>query len=236
MANASKPDPQVECLERLFQRRPMAVLGQLRRALGASASTVFRVLARVGYLTSYSHAGKYYTLRSVPSFDTHGLWFCGEIRFSTQGTLRATLVFLVRQAPAGHTHEELEALVGLRVHDTLRSLVETHQLGREQVAAVYVYVDTDPRRAAVQLDGRRATMVPKISPPRSAEPQGGLDLARMVEVLLAVIHHPRHDVDRLVAHLGAKGIVVTAEEVQEVFTRYHVKKKTAGSRSRRSRR
>jgi hypothetical protein len=54
--------------------------------------------------------------------------------------------------------------------------------------------------------------------------------------LLAVIHHPHHDVDRLVAHLGAKGVVVTAEQVQEVLTRYNVKKKTAGSRSRRSRR
>jgi len=235
MAKPSSPDPQVGCLERVFQRRPVAVLDQLRRALGASASTVFRVLDRVGYLTSYSHAGKYYTLRSVPSFDTHGLWFCGEVRFSTHGTLRATLVFLVRQAPAGHTHEELEALLGLRVHDTLRSLVETHHLGREQVAAVYVYVDTDSRRATVQLEHRRA-MVPRISPPRSAEPQSDLDLARVVEVLLAVIHHPRHDVDRLVAHLGVKGIVVTAEQVQEVLTRYHVKKKTARSRSRRSRR
>ena len=119
-------DDQVEAVQRLFRRKPVAILDQLQRALGSSERTVFRVLDRVGYVTSYSHAGRYYTLKSIPAFDEHGLWFYGEVRFSARGTLRATLGFLIREAPGGHTHEEVAALVGLRVHNTLTRLVETH--------------------------------------------------------------------------------------------------------------
>ncbi len=31
--------------------------------------TVFRKLTPLGYLTSYSHRGGYYTLKSIPRFD-----------------------------------------------------------------------------------------------------------------------------------------------------------------------
>lgn len=227
-------DDQVEAVQRRFRRKPVAILEQLQRALGSSERTVFRVLDRVGYVTSYSHAGRYYTLKSIPVFDEHGLWFYGEVRFSARGTLRATLVFLIREAPGGHTHEEFEALVGLRVHNTLKRLVETHQIGRERVAALFVYVDADPERAAAQIAQRRERERQPTSP--SFGPHPPLDLARVVDVLLAVIHPPRKDARGIAAHLRATGVVVDDEQVEEVFVRSHVKKKTGRSRSRRSRR
>jgi hypothetical protein len=176
------------------------------------------------------------TLRSIPTFDAHGLWFYGEIRFSKHGTLRATLVFLVRQAPEGYTHEELEALVGLRVHNTLRSLVEAQEIGRERVAAVFMYVDSDPSRAAAQLDRRRRRTAKVAPAPAQAETQHGLDLAQVVDVLLAVIRYPRRDEQGLATYLGTNGIQVSAKQVEEILTRYAVKKKTARSRSLHSQR
>ncbi|MBF8288968.1 MAG: hypothetical protein HW381_2076, partial [Candidatus Rokubacteria bacterium] len=108
----------------LFRRTPVALLDQLRRALKTtSRTTVFRALTAVGYLTSYSHAGRYYTLKRIPAFDVRGLWVFRDVRFSVHGTLRATVERMVKQAPAGHTHEELQAILGLRVHDPLRGLV-----------------------------------------------------------------------------------------------------------------
>jgi len=193
-------------------------------------------LDRLGYLSSYSHAGRYYTLGDIPTFAAHGLWFYGEARFSKHGTLRATVVVLVREAPAGHTHEELQGIVGLRIHDTLRSLVADRVLGRERVEAVYLYVDADLKRAAAQLEQRRrmraappiAPGVDKRSPP--------LDLARVVDILLAVIHGPKEDAAAIAARLRQGGLAVSDEQVEAVFTQYGLEKKTALSRSRRSRR
>ena len=234
MTSGRPPAPRVQRTERLFRRRPVVQLKQLQRALRTSTRTVFRILDRLGYLSSYSHAGAYYTLRQIPTFDTHGLWFHGEVRFSRHGTLRATMVVLVCGAPAGHTHEELEAVLGLRVHDTLRSLVEARALGRERVAAVYVYLHPNADRAAAQLERRRLAQRPPAPAPVQEAPPAALDLPRLVEVLVAVIRAPRDDAATIATRLRAGGLAVTDEQVEAVFAQYALGKKTARSRSPRS--
>lgn len=229
-------DTDLPVLERLFERRRVARLAELRKALGVrSRTTVFFALKRAGYLTSYSHAGQYYTLRHIPTFDVHGLWFLGDIRFSKHGTLRATVIVLVCEAPAGRTHEELEVILGLRVHDTLRSLVEAHALGREPVQSVYVYLDPDPERAAAQLEARRRTR-PGPTPEAAPRAWPALEASRVIEVLVAVIHAPRDDARTIAARLRAGGLGVRDEQVAAVFAQYALEKKTAHSRSPRSRR
>jgi hypothetical protein len=227
-------DPKVRVLERLLRRKPIATLAEMQRSLGSSTRTVLRALKRTGYLTSYSHAGRYYTLSRLPKFDAAGLWFFGEIRFSRHRTLRATVVVLVKQSPAGHTHEELEVLLRLRVHDTLRSLVKDKDLARERVTDVYVYLHPDRRVAAAQLTRRREMAVPSVPLPPAAT--GPLDPARVIDVLVAVIHSPKEDAHAIAEHLRARGVPITGEQVEGVFAAYGLEKKTARSRSRRSRR
>ena len=217
-----------QVLDRLFRRTPVAQLDQLRRALETtSRTTVFRALTAVGYLTSCSHAGRYYTLKRIPEFDARGVWVFRDVRFSVHGTLRATVELMVKQAPAGHTHEELQASLGLRVHDPLRSLVATRRLARARVGARYVYVDVVPTGAAAQLARRRAGAgAPAVEAP--------LDLARVVDVLVAVIRDARATAPQIAAHLRARGLTLTDAQVAAVFAQYALGKKTARSRSRRS--
>lgn len=145
-------------LNALFKHKRVARLPELRKALGVSSRTsVFFALKRVGYYSSYSHAGRYYTLAQIPRFDEHGLWFHNEVRFSMHGTLRNTVVALAQQAQGGLSHQELQNLLGIRLHDTLRSLVTAELLGRACSGTVYVYVSADADRAAEQLGYREET-------------------------------------------------------------------------------
>jgi hypothetical protein len=222
-------------LEKIFDRKKVAHLSELLKTLGVrSRTTVFYALKAAGYCTSYSHAGRYYTLARIPVFDARGLWFHGEVRFSKHGSLRATVVVLVREAEAGCTHEELAVMLGLRVHDTLRALVEDQLLGRECLDAVYVYVDLEAKRAAAQLNQRRRTRT-SASWSIPTGPLPPLDLARVVDVLLAVIHAPRDDSDTIAARLCQNGVTITAEQIEAVFVRYGLQKKTVRSRSKFSR-
>ena len=62
-------------LSQLFHQEKIVTLEQLQAALGNPARcTVFRKLGELEYLSSYSHRGKYYTLRSVARFTAQGLW------------------------------------------------------------------------------------------------------------------------------------------------------------------
>jgi hypothetical protein len=58
----------------------------------------------------------------------------------------------------------------------------------------------------------------------------------VIEVLLDLVHsvRVRPDADRVAERLDARGLPVTVEQVEAIFSRYGLKK-TAPSRSRRSR-
>lgn len=206
-------------LNQLFRRKRAALLDDLRAALGTvSRTTIFRILKAVGYFTSYSHAGRFYTLRHIPRFDRVGLWSWRGIGFSSHGTLRATLIFLVEQSEAGRTHEELLRQVGLRVHDTLRSLVQEGSIARERLEDVYLYLSADPKKAAAQMTARQRLQVASraaVVPP---------DPLLVIDVLAEVIHHPRDDAAGIAGRLQAAGRIVTAKQVDEVFRSYSVKK------------
>lgn len=222
-------DAAAEALRKLFEERPVAQLEDLSRALHCSSRTVFRVLKRVGYLTSFSHTGRYFTLTAVPRFDERGLWFHEHVGFSRQGTLRSTLVRLVEQSSAGATHEELQDVVRIRVHDTLRLLVNAGLVGRELLDALFVYLDINPAKARSQMDQRRRLLAKDATCPP-------LDAGRVISVLLAVIRQPRATAGQLSASLALQGTSVTERQVQETFARYSLGKKTERSRSRHSKR
>ena len=216
-------------LNQLFRGKRAALLNDLRSALGTtSRTTIFRILKAVGYFTSYSHAGRYYTLRRIPKFDRWSLWAWRDVGFSSHGTLRATSVFLIEQSAAGQTHQELEQRLGLRVYDTLRSLVEAKAITRERFEDVYLYLSADPKKAAAQIAARRELQVPA---PASALP---LDPLLVIDILVQVIHHPGEDAGGIAGRLRAAGRAVTAGQVGRRFLAYGGKKTAARSRSRRS--
>jgi hypothetical protein len=224
------PANATEVLRERFQRHPVAGLPELCRALSSSGRTVFRVLGRIGYHSSYNLAGRYYTIEGIPRFDEDGLWFHEDIGFSTRGTLRATVEALVQQSAAGCTHEELSRLLRVRVHDPLRSLVQAGRLGRERVEALYVYVSPSARTARAQLQQRRGSQATAATPPSLP----ALDAARVIDVLLAVIRAPGARAGDIGTELRQRGLAVSDTQVEELFSRYDLGKKTARSRSRRS--
>lgn len=228
-ARGSAPDAAVDALRSWFQVHPVAELDDLRRTLKLATRSVFRVLSRAGYLSSFSHAGRYYTLTGIPRFDGQGLWFQGHVGFSRYGTLRSTLIHLVGRSPAGHTHDELQAIVRLRVHDTLRSLVAAKLIGRELAEALYVYLSATPAVAKAQL-AKRHKMLAAAQPP----PALPLDIARVIDVLVAVIRQPDAGVSQIAAGLRRRGLPVSDEQVEATLAHYSLEKKTARSASRRS--
>jgi hypothetical protein len=214
-------------LERLFAQRPVADLAQLGQALATgSRMSIFRRLSAIGYLSSYTHTGRYYTLRSIPVFDADGLWRFEGLGFSRDGTLRATVRRLVETSEAGRTHGELQRRLGVRVHNPLLDLVEDKELRREPVEGEYVYLAAARSRAAEQRARRHA--LPTARP----------TLALEVEVLLEVIHGVRltpPSAATVAARLAARGIAAGVADVEAVLER-HGLKKTPASHSRRSRR
>ena len=72
-------------LTRLFQTHRILTLKQLQQSVGRSRRTLFRDLSQLTSLSSYTHAGQYYTVESVAQFNTDGLWFFRAWDFLSTG-------------------------------------------------------------------------------------------------------------------------------------------------------
>src|SRR2546422_11729813 len=102
--------------------RDVAVTGVQTCALPISLGTpvdvtVFRKLQPLDYLTSYSHRGRYYTLREIARFDDNGLWSQAAVWFSRFGTLLATAEAFVNRSPRGYFADELTRALHVEVQD-----------------------------------------------------------------------------------------------------------------------
>jgi len=214
-----------QALRSLFRSRPVVCLQGLFAALDTrSRMSVFRRLRDLGYVSSFTHSGRYYTLSDIPRFDDLGLWFSEEVGFSRRGTLKNTVPPLVTGAPAGMTHGELAALLRVRVFNTLRDLLDEKRIGRERRGRTHLYVSPDEVVAAGQLARREGLLR---ATPEVPAPPPTVVIEILVEAVRAGKTAPQAEV--LATRLKARGVVVTPAEVGQVFERYGIRpgKKTA---------
>jgi hypothetical protein len=212
-----------KALRGLFHRTMAVVLDDLYLTLNTrSRTSVFRRLKEIGYRTSYTHAGSYYTLVDIPKFDERGLWFYQDVGFSKSGTLKATLKSLVESGPAGFTHEELEGLLHIRVYNTLLDLVRENAVKREEWNGTYLYVSLSQEVAADQQKRRQDLQTGIVVP---------LPATTVIEILVEALLAGRVCVTSglVAARLAARGFSVSVEQVAEVMVQYGVaeQKKTA---------
>jgi len=163
----------------MFQERTIATLDELRDCLGTEARmTVYRTLRRLGYYSSYSHRGGFYTIRGIPVFDELGLWSFHGVRFSCRGNLLQTARALVESAEAGCTAAELESTLEVEVKHGLLHLVPGKLIQRRRIGRGYIYVSIDEGRRRQQLLLREQ---------RVARAEIGMDVAVLPEEAKAAI-------------------------------------------------
>jgi hypothetical protein len=152
-------------LRKLLLRDKIAMLPDLKRALGTDVDlTVFRKLKQLDYLSSYSHRGRFYTLREIARFGTDGLWSCEPAWFSRHGTLLATAQAFIRNSVAGYFAEELSEILHVGAQDVLRQLVQQNRIARELISGLFLYTSIDPAtRQRQRLTRRSNQSVPTVA-------------------------------------------------------------------------
>jgi hypothetical protein len=144
-------------LRSLLLRSGIATLDELKQAPGTSVDvTVFRKLKPLDYLTSYSHRGRYYTLREIARFDEKGLWSHENIWFPQFGTLLSTAQSFVNRSPRGFFAEELARALHVDVQDALHQLAQQRRVTRQMVSGLYLYTAVDRTVQHGQLVTRRS--------------------------------------------------------------------------------
>jgi hypothetical protein len=217
-----------EVVQRLRRNR-IGTMRILCEELAVSHMTVFRALSKYGYHSSVNHNASYYTLHDIPRFDGDGLWTYREVCFSEHGSLRRTLIRLTEKSPVGLTVAELEQRVRTKVGNLLSRLCQQQQLSRCFAGrqAVYLAVDRERQQQQRQERERQEIHAPRAS--SSMDTGSGFppryDVVTVLEVLIQIIKTPAAEAVELAKALRARGVKITAVQVQRVLDFYAIQKK-----------
>ncbi len=208
-----------KALRSYFKKNRVATLPELLKILKTSSRvSVYNRLKIPGYLSSYTHNGIYYTLRSIPVFDEAGLWQYEGIGFSKAGNLKATIATLVHGSPAGYTLNELDTQLKINVRNAPLHLVREGKITREVSGGVYLYLSGDSERCEEQKTTRHQFLV-----------RGGEELSGwlIIEVLTAAIRDYKLEMDSasIVRLLGERGRYVTEAQVEQILSVFTEKKR-----------
>lgn len=152
----ARPGYPIEPLITLVGSRKVVTMPEMKEALGTTVDlTVFRKLGELGYLSSYSDRGKYYTLERIARFDDCGLWHYRDVHFSRWGTLKATARQFVSEASAGYFVRELDEQLQVSTKEPLHGLFESGKLARERVGGQYLYCSADECERQAQIEARQ---------------------------------------------------------------------------------
>jgi len=214
------PKDQVRrALQKLFQKRPVVTINDLYTCLHTrSRMTCFRRLRELGYQSSFSHSGKFYTLSTIPHYDVHGLWYFEGIGFSRSGSLKNTISELVEKSFCGFTHGHLEKLLQVRMYNTLLDLVRHSRVRRERFGSTFVYLSADNDKAKEQ--------VAYLQKQRLSPAQGRLPDWVIIEVLASVIRCGDFlpEPGQVLSDLHSRGHCISLGEIEQTFEQCNFKK------------
>lgn len=221
------PTSVVAQITQLFKTHRILTINQLQEFLDRSRRTLFRDMSQLASLSSFTHAGKYYTLQSIAQFNSNGLWFFDGVGFSQDGTLKVTLLHKVHTSPTGFTQKELSQLLRLRVHDPLRTLVQEKRIQRQVLSdRVYLYLSHNKSKAQQQMNQRISLQ--KVSSDYLPSIDHRIEiLAETIRCYLKV----EWIAEELLPGLHHRGVSVTSKDIETVLTFYDIKKNSLGNRS-----
>lgn len=200
----------------LFESQPCWTIKPLAVELQYSIPSVRRFMTKVGYYSSFTHNGAWYTLHSIPRFGRGGLWFYRDIGFSRAGSLTNTIIKLATRSPAGMTADQLTEILLCRSHSILVQIYRRGKLQREKLGRSYVYLAVEPHTAAIQ----RQTMEMKSS---ATVVQFPAEIA--VLVFVEFIRNPESSFEQLAAAIErSKNVNVDASQIERLFEQHGVKK------------
>lgn len=152
-------DDKKKKLAEFLEREKIATMKDLKKVASTDVGmTIYRLLKKLSYLTSYSHNGTYYALKTTVKFDSQGLWAFRSVRFSRYGTLLTTLERFVSDSEHGFFAQELEETLEVGVKESLLRLVQMGRISREKISRSYLYCSKNSSVRRRQLAERRAEL------------------------------------------------------------------------------
>jgi len=200
---------------KLFNKARCLTIKDISQALEYSDRSVQRLLKKLGYYSSFTHNGKWYTLEYIPEFDENGLWFYQGIGFSKWRNLTATILYLVENSVKGLTASDLSSILSSSCPPILNKIHKASKISRVKTPRGFVYISMNSATQKKQLNNLdKAAILPYLS-----------DIDKLA-ILAEHIRNPNRTCRELASQVKKKsGIKCTIEMIKSLFMQLGLEKK-----------
>ncbi len=212
---ANRNDTQNQLAE-LFKRKKCYTIEELNHRLNYSLISIRRFLKVIGYYSSFTHNSKWYTLRSIPSFDKNGIWFYQDIGFCKHGNLNQTIGHFIDKSFQGLTAKDLFNILTVPCHPVLNQMYKKKKIDRFNTPKGFVYLTVSESKKQLQLKRLQV-----LTPPQKIE---SLNPQTAVYVLVEFIKNPKASFFELSVAVKKKGVNASQQEIVQLFEDYDLKK------------
>ncbi len=200
-------------LKALFKKNIVMDIDDLTKQTSSSRITVFRHLKETGYITSYNHNGKYYTLLEIAHFDESGIFDHKGILFFRNGGIQELVIKEIDSSEKGYTAEEMSRKIRTRVSNQLHQFVRKGLITRRKYADFYVYYSIDEATQQKQVTNREKEL--KIT---SIKEDSELSAEKKtIRILLEIIQNSNAEPQEIGKRLREGGLKISDSFIQNIF-------------------
>jgi hypothetical protein len=191
-----------------------SALNDLSTSLNYSNRSTHRLLKSIGYYSSFTHNGKWYTLESIPVFDHNGLWFHQSFGFSLYRDLNTTINHLIDSSSAGLTATYLSTTLSTQCPPILNRLYKTNKIDRVKINRGYIYLSIDrtiKERQIACIEKTHSLQLPSE--------------ADTITILVEFIRNPNRSFEELALYLNQERVFCSADTIKNMFLYFGLEKK-----------
>lgn len=201
-------------LLKLFKVNKCVTLETICNYLNNSGRSTQRLLKSIGYYSSFTHNGKWYTLHDVPKFDIDGLWFYNGIGFSQLKDINSTIFHLIDKSEKGLTANDLSKLLSTSCPPILNRLYKKNKIDRVKAHGGFVYLSVKKAIRGQQVANIEKTECLKL--PSKTD---------TISILVEFIRNPNCTLEELSSNLNQKGIFCDSATIKNLFVHLSLEKK-----------
>jgi len=209
----------------LLKNMVVFTLSDLSAIMKVSVRSVQRRLKKWDTIKSYDNNGQYLALKESSQYNKYFVWNYKGIHFSKYGTLKNTLVWVIKNSETGLKAKEIQQIIGLNTRSFLSHYKNVKEIRREKIQGYYVYFSSEPSEYKYQLRGRKQLLSNKvlISPLKNTV---------AIAVLVELIKNPEFTEEELSEHLREQKIkfctTLKPQKITEFLMFHNIKKKRVG--------
>ncbi|MCP4763114.1 MAG: hypothetical protein GY870_15160, partial [archaeon] len=120
-------------VENIIRSKKIQTFEQILKHVSCSEITLRRDIRQIEGITSYTHQGRFITLKDIPQFDNNGIWFYRKVGFTKYKNSLELIVHLINNSREGLSREQIQEILKIQIYQQIQTLLKRNELYRSKI-------------------------------------------------------------------------------------------------------